>query len=128
MVLSSHGFLYYPSTLNTALNNLGGNGYDGSGYVEWSAVSFLSGGALEYTPGNGTTTQVDADLCNGNPVILGVNGNGHFVVAIGKTDGEYDIIPPRAYRRRFALVLRQHVPSGTRLFILLRIWRIHCVC
>jgi len=94
MALSYHGFPFNPSTLNTKLNSLGGNGYDTGGGVQWTAVSSLTGGAFEYRTGDGTTTQVDSDLCNGNPVILGVEGNHHFVLAIGKTSGVYNIIDP----------------------------------
>lgn len=124
MVLSYYGFPYNPTTLNTALNGLGGNGYDSSGNVQWSAVSFLSGGAREYMPGNGTTTQVDADLCNGWPVILGVNGNGHFVVATGKTGGEYDINDPGhigvdslSYYGNTFSATRRFIPPGSGAFI-----------
>jgi hypothetical protein len=94
MVLSFYGYPFDPSSLNTVLNTMGGNGYDGDGNVQFNAVTFLSGGTLKYLYGDGTTTQIDADLCAGRPVILGVNDNGHFVVAIGKTGGEYDIHDP----------------------------------
>jgi hypothetical protein len=124
MVLSFYGFPFNPSTLNTELDELGGNGYDGSGNVQWSAVSFLSGGTLEFMLGNSSTTVLDADLCNKRPVIIGVNGNGHFVVAIGKTAGEYDIIDPghigvdslSYYGNTFASS-RRFIPPGSGAFV-----------
>jgi hypothetical protein len=124
MVLSFYGFPYNPSNLNTTLNSLGGNGYDSNGYVQWSAAAFLSGKTLEYVPGDGSTTQVDADLCNGRPVILGVNGNGHFVVAIGKTGSEYDITDPghigvdslSFYGNTFSSS-RRFIPPGSGAFV-----------
>jgi len=137
MVLSAHGFPYNPSTLNTALNNLGANGYDTSGNVVWNAVSFLSGSALEYMPGNASdTTDVDADLCQGWPVILGVhttssscpstnsNSTCHWVVAIGKTDGAYDIIDPghilvnsMSFYGNTITAVRRFIPPGSGAFI-----------
>jgi hypothetical protein len=100
MALSYHGSPYNPSTMNATLNSLGGSGYDTKGGVQWSAAKYLSGGAFKYVPGDGTTAQIDADLCNGNPVILGVNNNHHYVLAIGKTGGSYDILDPGYINRK----------------------------
>jgi hypothetical protein len=102
MALSYYGFPYDPGTLNTELNNLGAYGFNANHDVVWSSVSFLTG--LEYTVQieNGqdgdNTNDLDSDLCSGNPDILEVtsptSGGSHFVLAIGKTDGVYDIIDP----------------------------------
>jgi hypothetical protein len=132
MVLSQHGYPFDPSGLNTALENLGAHGYDGSGNVEWTAASLLTNDALEYAPGDGSTAQVDADLCQGNPVILGVNTGGsckpntscHWVVAIGRTGGQYDIIDPGhinvrslSYYGNTFTAVRRFLPPGSGAFV-----------
>lgn len=73
--------------------------------MHFENVSYLSGSSIEYTPGS-STAEIDADLCSGRPVILGVhttssscpsdkpNVTCHWVLAIGRTSGEYDIIDP----------------------------------
>jgi hypothetical protein len=130
MVLSKYGYSYTPGTLNTALDDL--RGYKLStdstrGDVKWQTVSQIDP-ALEAKvrmvnqkhPG-AAEKLLDADLSAGRPVILGVGG--HFVVAVGKTDGVYDILDPgyrrvtlAAYGNTFRSMIR-FVPSGSGAFV-----------
>lgn len=90
-VLSFYGYAYTPSTLNTKLTQLGEQGYTSSGGIVWGAISIVTGGAF-HVQSLSTSEEVDAQLCNGRPVILDVGG--HFVVAIGKVAGLYTIHDP----------------------------------
>lgn len=123
MALSYHGFSFTPATLNTALIKLGAQGYTNSGLVVWwDAVNSLTNGTLEALPGDNTTTDLDADLCAGNPVILHVGG--HFVLATGKGKGTYSIADPghigvtslTSYGNSFISKMRI-VPPGSGAFV-----------
>ena len=121
MLLSYHGFTYDPSTLNAKLKSMGNAGYVGA-LINFNSVSFLTGNALEYKVTN-TAQVVDAELCAGRPVILQVPG--HFVLATGKTGGEYTINDPGHinvttldyYGNTFTSA-RRFVPPGSGAFVI----------
>lgn len=129
MVLSEHGFPYDPGSLNSALNNLGAYGFNSNQDVVWGSASFLSGNNLEVKIEGPNTASLDSDLCGGNPAILQVtsptSGGSHFVVAIGKTNGVYDIIDPGHinvttldyYGNAFTELVR-FIPPGSGAFII----------
>jgi hypothetical protein len=128
MVLSHYGFAYDPGSLNSKLNTLGAYGFNPNKDVVWTSVSFLSGDSLETKLEGPNTDGLDSDLCSGAPVILEVTSpttaGPHFVLAIGKTGGVYDIIDPghigvtslAYYGNAFTEMVR-FIPPGSGAFI-----------
>ena len=109
MVLGYYGVLnnglpYDPGSLNNKLDAIGG--FDSDEGVKWTSVSSLTGKKWEVLTNNvgsasraEMTTEVDAWLSAGKPVIIGFpltasSSGEHFVVAIGKKGGVYDIVDP----------------------------------
>lgn len=71
-------------------------------YIKWDEAAAASGGyvsnAQVYTPKSYSPSQrtaaIDSALENGEPVIVGVEGDGHWIVLIGKSNGSYIIVDP----------------------------------
>ena len=79
-----------PRQMNSCLSNTGGY-LDGCS-VYWSNNCMPSG--VSYT-GSG---DIDNELRNQRPVIVGIDGGNHWVVVIGKrSDGRYNINNPSSY-------------------------------
>jgi hypothetical protein len=88
-----------PKEFDTCLTN-------NSGYGSWSGCAYGLCGASYLPPSacypssvsyEGYTTNLtvlDSDLSNGRPAILWVDGGDHYVVAIGKSSGNYQIHDP----------------------------------
>jgi hypothetical protein len=113
-VLTVHGFLYTPDTLNRTLNNTrdgwgGASGHD----VNFNSVTTLTSDAFEQQWG--TVNDIDAELCLGRPVIAYIGG--HYVVVRGKTNGNYIINDPYfasgVIQPGEIINIRRIMPSGT---------------
>lgn len=79
-----------PGKLNSCLRNNGG--YLNGCLVYWSNRCMPSGVSYNY-PGD-----IDQELRNGRPIVVGVDNGNHWVVVIGKrSDGRYNINNPSAY-------------------------------
>lgn len=109
MVLKYHGTTTMPNgspldpgSLNDWLKSERG-GYVGNGYVNWWAIRRLTEltnakygtGILDFRKTNGfDSNSLDTHISLGQPDILGVENNAHFVVATGKDAEGYTINDP----------------------------------
>ena len=91
MSLTARSFGWDPGSLNTQMKTPPMTYFTSGGSVIWGSAAALGGGV--YLP-IGSTAAVDAALCNGQAVIVGVSLDaagvpGHFVTIIGKTGADY---------------------------------------
>jgi hypothetical protein len=90
MALGHYGVSFTPKTLNDALKT--NNGYTRRGWLQWSAVSTISGGkVLVRVLAKPTHDDIDAALEAQHPVLVKVFINHvipHWVLVVGKEGAE----------------------------------------
>src|SRR5262249_37217147 len=94
MALNFVGSNYDPGTLNQFMIK-NDSDYIGSA-VNWGpATRDASAGTMKFHAFRSSSAQVlEENLCKGFPVIVGVNGNKHFVLVTGKQGNQFLIKDP----------------------------------
>ena len=96
MALDHHGIHLTPDELNAKLKDAGG--YTDRGWVKWSAVEAIAGGAVRIDVIDAPTpARIDAALAAGHPVIAKVliwRAQQHWVLIVGKEGADSWIKDP----------------------------------
>jgi hypothetical protein len=120
-----------PAELNEYLINLGRRGYS-SGNVKWNAVEIFSNNRIRFVDLIDISTitpivtigdlieKIDNELLSKRPVVLRIKGYespSHFILAIGKCNGNYIILDPgSAIRVLYNPNDKEHPLLGIRRF------------